>query len=81
MLERWPAKRQHPPRAGLSPRSTAPRTTAARSAWCNLTEVCERTGADPDVVQLAALKSWIDLEPKHDPHSVMLTDAGRRLVE
>jgi hypothetical protein len=24
--------------------------------WCNLTEVCERTGADPYAVQLAALK-------------------------
>jgi hypothetical protein len=49
--------------------------------WCNLTEVCERTGADPDVVQLAALKGWIDLEPKNEPHSVTLTDAGRRLVK
>jgi hypothetical protein len=48
--------------------------------WCNLTEVCERTGADPDVVQLAALKGWIDLEPKVDPHSVSLRDAGRLLA-
>jgi hypothetical protein len=24
--------------------------------WCNLSEVCERTGADSDAVQLAALK-------------------------
>jgi len=31
--------------------------------------------------QLTALKGWIDLEPKDDPHSVTLRDAGRRLVE
>jgi hypothetical protein len=45
--------------------------------WCNLTEVCERPSADPDVVQLAALKGWIDLAPKDDPHSVTLSEAGR----
>jgi hypothetical protein len=46
--------------------------------WCNLSEVCERTGAGLDVVQLAALKGWIDLEPKVDPHSVTLRAlAGR----
>jgi hypothetical protein len=49
--------------------------------WCNLTEVCERTGANPHVVQFAAQEGWIDLEPKTDPHSVTLRDAGRKLVE
>ena len=45
--------------------------------WCNLMEVCERTGANPDVVQFAAQEGWIDVEPKTDPHSVTLRDAGR----
>ena len=45
--------------------------------WCNLMEVCERTGANPDVVQFAAQVGWIDVEPKTDPHSVTLRDAGR----
>ena len=48
--------------------------------WCNLSEVCERTGAGPDVVQLAALKGWIDLAPKDDPHSATLTEVGRLVV-
>jgi hypothetical protein len=48
--------------------------------WCNLSQVCERTGANPDVVQLAALKGWIDLAPKDDPHSVTLSESGRLLV-
>ena len=48
--------------------------------WCNLKEVCERTGADPDVVQLAALKGWIDLAPEVDPHSVTLSESGRQIA-
>ena len=48
--------------------------------WCNLSKVCERTGADSDVVQLAALKGCIDLAPKDAPHSVTLGESGRLLV-
>ena len=49
--------------------------------WLTLADVCKRTGADEQAVQLAASKGWINLEPKVDPHSVALLDAGRRLVE
>jgi hypothetical protein len=49
--------------------------------WLTLSDVCERTGADEQAVQLAASKGWINLEPKVDPHSVALLDAGRRLME
>jgi hypothetical protein len=48
--------------------------------WCALSNLGE-AAADVEAIHLAALKGWIDLEPKNDPHSVTLTDAGRRLVK
>jgi hypothetical protein len=49
--------------------------------WCTLSDVCERTGVDEQAVEFATSKGWVNLEPKVDPHSVALLDAGRRLVE
>jgi hypothetical protein len=49
--------------------------------WLTLSDVYKRTGVDEQAVQLAASKGWINLEPKVDPHSVALLDAGRRLME
>jgi len=49
--------------------------------WRNLTTIAERARADAEAIHLAALRDWIDLSPKQDPHSVALLDAGKSLVE
>lgn len=48
--------------------------------WVELREVSQQAGADAEAVHLAALRGWIELASKDDPHSVTLTDAGRQVA-
>lgn len=47
--------------------------------WCTLSNLGE-AAADVEAIHFAALKDWIILEPRDDPHSATLTDAGRQVA-
>jgi hypothetical protein len=42
--------------------------------------IAERARADAKAVYHAVEARWVEVSPENDPHSIVLTDAGRRLA-
>jgi len=49
--------------------------------WCGRHEITQRARVDADAVDYAVQQEWVQLSPGPDPHSITLTEAGRRLAK
>jgi hypothetical protein len=58
-------------------RATGGRLKQMRS----LQQMVDHAGADPEAVDHAVKRDWVQISPANDPHSIELTEAGRSLAE
>jgi hypothetical protein len=58
-------------------RATGGRLKQMRS----LQQIVDHAGADAEAVYHAVKRCWIQISPANDPHSIELTEAGKRLAK
>ena len=58
-------------------RATGGRLKQMRS----LQQIVDHAGADAEAVYHAVKRGWVQISPTNDPHSIELTEAGRRLAK
>jgi hypothetical protein len=47
----------------------------------SLQQIVNHAGADAEAVYHAVKRGWVQISPANDPHSIELTEAGKRLAK